>query len=109
MFAKQLNDNLAAYEHSISSVDLQQYIFSGLDSTYDSIVTTLTTTYIDSSMENFQAYLLSFDICLEFQNNLLGATPTANVERTSSHTFKSANANSKQPTRLYHNMRNNTN
>lgn len=68
-----------------------QYILSGLDSTYDSIVTTPTARNDDINLEDFQAHLLSFDMHMETQNNILGATPTAHLAKCEPHSFKRTN------------------
>lgn len=53
LFAKRISDNLAACGQAVTTMDLQQYILSGLDSAYDAIVTTLTARNDDIPMEDF--------------------------------------------------------
>lgn len=65
LHAKQLDNSLAAAGHPILESDLQQIIQAGLDSSYDAIVTTLTTTIVDISMDDFYSHLQAFDMRLE--------------------------------------------
>lgn len=109
LLAKQLSDNLAACGHAISLADLQQYILNGMDSAYDAIVTTLTATNVDITLEDFQAHLLSFEMRLESQNSVLGAAPIAHLARSNSNYVKRGGNNFHQPfPRSSNHVRNNT-
>ncbi|KAF6135928.1 hypothetical protein GIB67_006820 [Kingdonia uniflora] len=79
LHAKELADSLAASGHLMSDPDLQQIILSGLDNAYDAIVTTLTATMADISMNDFYAHLIAFDMRLEAQTIMLQQHPVANV------------------------------
>ncbi|OVA09186.1 Lipase [Macleaya cordata] len=79
-FAKQLFDALAASGNPITDNDLQQAILSGLDQSYDAIVTSLTT-LITVDMDEFFAHLLTYDMRLELQMASL-QQPIANVATT---------------------------
>lgn len=91
LLAKQLSDNLAACGHAINASDLQQYILSGLDSAYDSIVTTPTFRNDDVNMEDFQAHMLSFDLYLKSHNSILSSAAAANMARSGSASFQRTN------------------
>ena len=65
--AKKLADNLSASGNPMVETNLQQVILNGLDTTYDAIVTSLTTTLDDTTMEDFQAHLLAFEARLQPQ------------------------------------------
>lgn len=80
---KQLS-NTHASGQPLLDIDLQQIMLSGLDSAYDAIVTTLTATIDDFSMDNFQAHLLAFEMRLESQQSLLEQQPVANVANRNS-------------------------
>lgn len=103
--AKQLADSLASSGHPIETSDLQQIILAGLDSAYDAIVTTLTTTVTDSSMDDFYAHLLAFDMRVEAQIIALQQNPVANVatQQRNSSSKSYSNQFSPQP-RSYHNQ-----
>ncbi|KAF6134584.1 hypothetical protein GIB67_022324 [Kingdonia uniflora] len=79
LHAKELTDSLAASGHPMSDSDLQQIILSGLDNAYDAIVTMLTTTMADITMDDFYAHLIAFDMRLEAQTVMLEQHPVANV------------------------------
>ncbi|KAF8379933.1 hypothetical protein HHK36_027398 [Tetracentron sinense] len=79
LHVKQLADHLAASGQPMLDTDLQQTLLSGLDSSYDAIVTTLTATIDDFSMDDFQAHLLAFEMRLEAQQALFHQQPVANV------------------------------
>ncbi|KAF6144436.1 hypothetical protein GIB67_024663 [Kingdonia uniflora] len=79
LHAKELADSLAASGHPISDPNLQQIILSGLDNAYDAIVTTLTATMADITMDDFYAHLIAFDIRLEAQTVMLQQHPVANI------------------------------
>ncbi|KAL5728487.1 hypothetical protein ACHQM5_001563 [Ranunculus cassubicifolius] len=100
--AKQLADSLASSGHPIQPSDLQQIILAGLDSAYDAIVTTLTTTVVDTSMDDFYAHLLAFDMRVEAQTAALHQIPVANVATQQRHTnSRSYTSLSSQPPRSY--------
>ncbi|KAF8402888.1 hypothetical protein HHK36_010980 [Tetracentron sinense] len=77
--AKQLADNLAASGNTMPDCDLQQCLINGLDSAYDAIVTTLTATLENTSMDDFQAHLLAYDMRLEAQQSALATVPVVNM------------------------------
>ncbi|OVA09277.1 hypothetical protein BVC80_8359g5 [Macleaya cordata] len=64
LHAKKIVDSLAAYGQPFSVPVVQQMILGGLDSVYDAIVTTLTATCSTTSMEDFQAHLMAFEMRL---------------------------------------------
>lgn len=57
LHVKQLADSLAASGNKLVDTDLQYTILSGLDSSYDSIVASLTATVNDLSMDEFYSHL----------------------------------------------------
>lgn len=63
----------------MAGTDLQQVILSGLDTSYDAIVTSLTTTLVDTTMEDFQAHPLAFESRLHSQNQVDELTPSVNI------------------------------
>ncbi|XP_074361424.1 uncharacterized protein LOC141701687 [Apium graveolens] len=92
--AKQLADSLAASGYPIVTSDLQQIILVGLDSSYDPIVTALTTTAADASMDDFFAHLLAFEMRIDAQTALLQQQPVAHVasqQRNNHHRTGSGN------------------
>ncbi|OUZ99372.1 hypothetical protein BVC80_8531g5 [Macleaya cordata] len=76
----QLFDALVASGNPITDNDLQQAILSGLDQSYDAIVTSLTT-LVTVDMDEFFAHLLTYDMRLELQMASL-QQPHANVATT---------------------------
>lgn len=82
--AKELADSLATSGHPMQESDLQQLILNGLDTAYDAIVTSLTTTIDDTSMEDFQAHLLAFEARLQSQLIMDPLHPTVNMAAKSS-------------------------
>lgn len=64
--------------------NLQQVILNGLDTAYDAIITSLTTTIDDTSMEDFQAQLLAFESRLQGQMTSDPLSPSANAALKSS-------------------------
>ncbi|KAJ8650621.1 hypothetical protein MRB53_003644 [Persea americana] len=82
--AKLLADSLTASGHPMLKSDLQQVILNGLDTAYDPIVTSLTTTIDDTSMEDFNAHLLAFESRLQNQLATDSVNPSANVAAKSS-------------------------
>ncbi|KAJ8630718.1 hypothetical protein MRB53_024041 [Persea americana] len=70
--------------HPMLESDLQQVILNGLDTAYDPIVTSLTTTIDDTSMEDFNAHLLAFESRLQNQLAVDSVNPFANVAAKSS-------------------------
>ncbi|KAL5727387.1 hypothetical protein ACHQM5_000592 [Ranunculus cassubicifolius] len=86
--AKRLSDSLAAAG--------PPSILTSLESSYDAIVTTLTTTMNSISMSDFQAHLLAYDMRLEDQTRLVAEPPSANVARRSSSTSGRTNQHSHQ-------------
>ncbi|KAF6146593.1 hypothetical protein GIB67_008879 [Kingdonia uniflora] len=79
LHAKELANSLAAFGHLMSDPDLQQIILSGFDSASDAIVTTLTATMADITMDDFYAHLIAFNMRLEAQTIMLQQHPVANV------------------------------
>ncbi|KAL8146005.1 hypothetical protein AgCh_003947 [Apium graveolens] len=67
LHAKRLTDSLAASGQPISSTDLQHMMMSGLDSSYDPIVTVLTASVAPLHMDDFYSNLLAYEMRLESQ------------------------------------------
>ncbi|OVA13368.1 hypothetical protein BVC80_285g105 [Macleaya cordata] len=84
LHAKKLADALAATGEGFSEAALQQMLLGGLDSSYDAIVTTLTTRLDSMTMADFHAHLLAFEMRLESQNHQLQQQTTVNVAASSS-------------------------
>ncbi|XXG52882.1 hypothetical protein AAC387_Pa03g1084 [Persea americana] len=89
--AKQLADSLAASGHPMPESNLQQVILNGLDTAYDAIVNSLTTTIDNTSMEDFQAQLLAFESCLQGQMTSDPLSSFANAALKSSPQPSSSN------------------
>ena len=53
--------------------EFQSYVLNGLDSTYDAIVTTITTRLDPMSLEDLFSHLLNFELCLEQHQFVLEA------------------------------------
>ncbi|OVA00187.1 hypothetical protein BVC80_1677g4 [Macleaya cordata] len=77
--AKALADQLATTGNKISLSNLKQFILQGLESSYDAIVTSLQTTMAHTSFEDFQSHLLSYEIRIQSQQDLLPTPPSLNV------------------------------
>ncbi|KAF6163462.1 hypothetical protein GIB67_029311 [Kingdonia uniflora] len=71
LHAKELADSLVASGQPMSDPDLQQIILSGLDNAYNAIVTTITATMVNITMDDFYAHLIVFDMRLEAQTIML--------------------------------------
>ncbi|KAL5722651.1 hypothetical protein ACHQM5_006144 [Ranunculus cassubicifolius] len=99
--AKQIADNLAASGNKLSDVDLQYTILTGLDSSYDSVVTSLTANISDMSLEEFYSHLLSFEMRLEDQNAIPHSTPMANVAHKNNN-YSHPNNSTNNSGRQYH-------
>ncbi|KAJ8624181.1 hypothetical protein MRB53_032711 [Persea americana] len=82
--AKQYADSLAASGQPMAESNIQQVILNGLDTAYDAIVTSLTTTLADTPMEDFQAHLLAFESRIQSQNLVDQVTSLANIATKSS-------------------------
>ncbi|OVA06334.1 hypothetical protein BVC80_8881g26 [Macleaya cordata] len=79
LHGKKLADALAASGTPVSGAVLQQHLLGGLDSAYDPIVATLTATFTDIPMADFQAHLMAFEMRLEAQSSLMQNTTAVNV------------------------------
>lgn len=77
--AKKLADSVASSGNPMPDSDLQQVILTDLDIAYDVIVTSLTTTIDDTSMEDFQAHLLAFEPRLQAQLQAESLSSTVNI------------------------------
>lgn len=64
-YAKRLDENLAAFSQLVSTIDLQHMMLSGLDSSYDPIVTVLTAIAANLYLDDFCSNPLAYDMCLE--------------------------------------------
>ncbi|KAL5704422.1 hypothetical protein ACHQM5_022856 [Ranunculus cassubicifolius] len=94
LHAKQIADNLAASGNPLSDLDLQYTVLTGLDSAYDSVVTSLLATISNMSMDDFYAHLLTFELRLEDQNSIMHSSPVANVaQRNGSNSRSGFNNN----------------
>ncbi|KAJ8624191.1 hypothetical protein MRB53_032721 [Persea americana] len=82
--AKQYADGLAAFGQPMAESDIQQVILNVLDTSYNAIFTSLTTTLTDMPMEDFQAHLLAFESRIKSQNLVDQVTPLANIATKSS-------------------------
>ncbi|KAJ8633327.1 hypothetical protein MRB53_026663 [Persea americana] len=82
--AKQYADSLAASGQPMAESDIQQVILNRLDTAYDAIVTSPTTTLAYTPMEDFQAHLLAFESRIQSQNLVDQVTPVANIATKSS-------------------------
>lgn len=67
---KQLADTLAVISQLLAYEELITYILAGLDSNYDSLVTSVTTSTDAMSLGDLYAHLLSFEIRLAYNNNV---------------------------------------
>ncbi|KAL5700957.1 hypothetical protein ACHQM5_026347 [Ranunculus cassubicifolius] len=92
---KQLADNLAASGNKISETDLQYTILTGLDSSYDSIVASLTAGVSTMSMDDFYSHLLTFELRLEEQVSIAQPQPIANVAQKNTQNYRPNNSNKK--------------
>ncbi|OVA03257.1 hypothetical protein BVC80_8621g8 [Macleaya cordata] len=77
--AKGLSDQLAACGNRLSISNLKQLILQGLESSYDSIVTSLQTTMTLMSFEDFQSHLLTYELRLQSQQAILPTPATIHV------------------------------
>jgi hypothetical protein len=68
---KEFADTLAAIEKPLIDCEMVSYILSGLNSEYDSFVTTITTRLDPISMEELYGHLLTFKSQLEQQTTVL--------------------------------------
>lgn len=93
---KRLGDALAASGEPIRNSDLQQMLLSGLDSSYDAIVTTLTATLNEVPMDDFQAHLLAFEMRLDSQNSTLHSNNVLNVANVASRQNYNKNGSNNQ-------------
>lgn len=77
--ARDLVDSLAAANTVVTDKESRHCLLAGLDSSYDAIVTSLTTTMSSLTVEDFLTFLLTFELCVEQQNKTLNSQPVANV------------------------------
>lgn len=69
---------------------LQQATLNGLNSAYDAIVTTLIVALEDTSMDDFHAHLLAFEMHLDRQAAVIGAATS--VTNVATHNFNSCSS-----------------
>lgn len=81
-------DTLAAVGESLHDSEFLTYILASLDSSYNSIVTSISTWVDQFSLEDAYAHLLSFELRLEQQNSALDiANGSANVATRNDHSY----------------------
>ncbi|KAF5191126.1 hypothetical protein FRX31_019288 [Thalictrum thalictroides] len=69
---------------------LQPLVIQYLNPTFNAIVTTLTATVVDITMDDFYAHLLAFEMRFKSQNAILQSPPVANL----AHNRQSGSRNS---------------
>ncbi|KAA8517960.1 hypothetical protein F0562_015434 [Nyssa sinensis] len=78
----QMVDTLAAIGQSLLDQEFTAYLLGGLDTTYDAIVTSISTCIDQIPTEEMFSHLLNFELRLEQHNSTLEATvESANVAR----------------------------
>ncbi|KAA8535839.1 hypothetical protein F0562_030841 [Nyssa sinensis] len=77
---KQLSDTLSAISHPLSSSEITSYLLAGLPSSYDSLVTSITTRLDPISLDDLYGCLLTHENSLDQQNTSNDFTlPSANI------------------------------
>lgn len=76
---KNIIDSLASSGVEISYKKYRHYVIKGLDSAYESIVSSLITTMGVITKDDFESMLLSYDLRLTIQNQVHISQPHANV------------------------------
>lgn len=66
--ARDLVDSLAAVDTTVTNTEFRRCILDGLDSSYDAIVTSLTTSMGTMKLEDFITYLPTFELRVEQTN-----------------------------------------
>lgn len=92
--ARDIVDSLAVADTTVTTTKLRHCILAGMDSSYDPIVTSLTTSMAAMIIEDFITYLLTFELRLEQQHRYLSSQPVANV--ASFARFSASNPSSQQ-------------
>lgn len=96
--ARDLVDSLAAADTTVTDKEFRHCLLAGLDSTYDAIVTSLTTTMSSLSVEDFLTFLLTFELRIDQQTKLSNSQPVANLaaqnRQSSYHSFSSSGSSS---------------
>ncbi|KAF5469002.1 hypothetical protein F2P56_013107 [Juglans regia] len=96
-------DTLAAVGEPLRDSEFLTYILAGLDSSYNSIVMSISTRVDQFSLEDAYAHLLSFELRLEQQNSALDiAIGSANVATRNDH---SRGNGGRTPQRSFQNSR----
>ncbi|RZC78216.1 hypothetical protein C5167_002402 [Papaver somniferum] len=106
--AKTLADQLAAAGTKISPSELKQTILEGLETSFDSIVTSLQTTMSDMSFEDFKSHLLAYELRLNHQQALLPTPSTVDVTTTTNNSRPPVFSSSSPRPPPSHNHRPNT-
>ncbi|XP_026440680.1 uncharacterized protein LOC113339657 [Papaver somniferum] len=77
--ARNIIYNLAAADTVVTESELRHCILAGLDTAYDAIVTSLTTSMGAMKLEDFITYILTYELRIENQAKSLHSQPVANV------------------------------
>ncbi|XP_026398483.1 uncharacterized protein LOC113294302 [Papaver somniferum] len=94
--ARDIIDNLAVDDTTITNTELRHCILAGLDSSYDAIVTSLTTSMGTMKLEDFITYLLTFELRVEQQNKTLNYQLVANIASSSRPTMSNLRSSTGQ-------------
>ncbi|OVA03241.1 hypothetical protein BVC80_8977g9 [Macleaya cordata] len=79
-YAKRLADSLIASDCPVTDYEIQHALLAGLDTSYDPIVTSLTTTMHSMGFEDFVTFLLTFELRLTNQHASLSTQHVAKVD-----------------------------
>lgn len=69
-----MSDTLVAIGQPLNQDDFQSYLLSGLDASYDAIVTSISTWLDPMSAKDLFAHLLNFELRLKHHNSTLDTT-----------------------------------